>query len=166
MKSKDDVKNSNMVIDNELDYIRDLFDRIRRDTKIIKVISLKNLYDQSKNTSLPTKKRVEILVDALLTGTSYEEYLTSRKVRFMRVKSKGDALLKRRQQRLQDDEFFKMRKIDQKTRIESSNLELTLLLDEIKTYIEIVNTSLEYIRSACFNIKSTIATFREYLADD
>ena len=57
MKSKDNVKNSDMIIDNELNYIRDLFDRIRRDTKIIKVISLKNLYDQSKNTSLPTKKR-------------------------------------------------------------------------------------------------------------
>lgn len=166
MKSKIVKSSDAIVFDGELEHIRGLFDRIRKDTKIIKVISLKNLYDQSKNTSLPTKKRVEILIDALLTGTSYEEYLTSRKVRFMRVKSMGDALLKRRQQRLQDDEFFKMRKIDQKTRIESSNLELTLLLDEIKTYIEIVNTSLEYIRSACFNIKSTIATFREYLADD
>lgn len=164
MKSKE-VKDG-IIVDRELDDVRDLFENIRKDTKIIKVISLKNIYDQSKNTSLPTKKRVEILVDALLTGTAYEEYLTSRKIRFMRVKSKGDALLKRRQQHLQDEEFFKLRKIDQKTRIESSNLELTLLLEEIKTYIEIVNTSLEYIRSACFNIKSTIATFREYLADD
>lgn len=152
---------------SEMRALKEGFDQVMSDKDILECIRLKKLYIQAKNRSLPTVDRIEILVESLLIAAAYEERLTSMKVKSMSFQRKAKAIfeVKKNEVIANDPSFFKKKVGDQERYISQNLTQSYLFIKEIEDYIKAIQESLEYVRSAQFNLKTIMATLKEYVGN-
>lgn len=148
-----------------LDKLKESFNQVVEYDQILNCIRLRRLYYKTKDTSLPTKERIELLLESLLVASAYEERLTSMKISCKSIRNKAKVLFEQKKNKIIEKEknYYAKRKCDQTQIIASKTESVTLFLSELDHYIDIIDDALEYVRNAGFNIKSVLSTLKEFV---
>jgi hypothetical protein len=143
--------------------IKDI-DAVFNESDLILLTSLTKRFNKARDSTLTPVKRINVLANALLVGTAYEERLTRIKISLHKLQSRAKKEFEsERVSVIGSKHFIGLSKKDQDFKIEEACFTQIQILNYIKAKIERVDYALDYIRSACFNIKSTMSAFKEFL---
>lgn len=143
---------------------KEMVDGIVKHQDIINLTMLRKKLNSAKDSSKPTIKRVNLLIDTLALATSYHERLTQIKISLRRVEAQLQKTLaeKRAEIMLDDDFAASKRKYDQTALIERRSRKILAMSEYLTARQESVQYALDYVNAASFNIKSIISALKEY----